>query len=107
MLPQVTTAALQGALQAKEKRAREQCGKVTDAEEVEEATWAAPKEITPIETLLLLPESAARDDTHELVVNRHVLAGWVEQESPCCAAASLACMFNTTHATTGPTHVQV
>ena len=94
VLPQVTPATLQGALQAKEQRAREQRVKVTDAEEGEEATWAAPKEITPIETLLLLPESAARDDTHELVVNRHVLAGWVEQESPCCAAASLACMFN-------------
>ena len=69
-------------------------GDDSQAAEGEGAVWVTPKEIIPIETLLQLPDSALRDDAYELSVNKHALAGWVEQQSPCCAAASLAGAFN-------------
>ena len=47
----------------------------------------------PLDTLLARPASAC-DTGYRLSKNERALNGWVEQHSPCCAAASIAGAFN-------------
>ena len=58
-----------------------------------EAVWVQPKIIIPLDTLLARPASAC-DTGYRLSKNERALNGWVEQHSPCCAAASIAGAFN-------------
>eukprot|EP00966_Prymnesium_polylepis_P163293 3774026-Prymnesium_polylepis.1 len=59
----------------------------------EASVWVQPTEVVPLEKLLLPPEHA-RDGVQRLQLNQLALSGWVEQFSPCCAAASVAGMLN-------------
>ena len=50
-------------------------------------------EAIPLETLLQPPPDAAQESIR-LSTHSQCLSGWVEQGSPCCAAASIAGAFN-------------
>ena len=64
-------------------------------DEAPDGVWRQPKEIIPLETLLADPVEAEQDPAQLLLVQNHcALKGWVEQPSPCCAAASVAGAFN-------------
>mmetsp|Transcript_18392 Transcript_18392/g.47104 ORF Transcript_18392/g.47104 Transcript_18392/m.47104 type:complete len:612 (-) Transcript_18392:202-2037(-) len=107
--PRVSSQSLQGAIQAREHRHAEIRGSSRSTAssaslqaassqkpvpDGEGAVWKTPKEIIPLEALLLPPDNAVRDSEYQLAVNEHCLSGWVEQQSPCCAAASVAGAFN-------------
>ena len=63
------------------------------AEEEEPSVWTLPKNVIPLEVLLATPEEADAKG-QKLVCKQSTLNGWVEQTSPCCAAASVAGAFN-------------
>lgn len=72
----------------------------------EGAKWVTPKVVIPLETLLLPPPPEVT--RYRLSINQRALDGWVEQGSPCCAAASLAGAFNALRrvASNDPTAIQ-
>lgn len=63
------------------------------ADEEEPSVWSLPKVLIPLETLLGIPEEAD-EKGQKLTCKQACLNGWVEQMSPCCAAASVAGAFN-------------
>ena len=57
--------------------------------------WKLPTDVPTIEALLEPPHGAQPgSSSYELVISEGCLAAWMEQGSPCCAAASLAGAFN-------------
>ena len=74
--------------------ARNGLHKATPAgDDVGETSVWTPGVAIPLETLLQPPPEAAPGSI-KLTTHAQCLAGWVEQGSPCCAAASIAGAFN-------------